>query len=218
MFTGIIEEIGKIKALKPISGSIRITVDAKTVTKDMKIDDSVSLNGACQTVIHKSNTEFTVEAVEETLKKTTLGKFKTGKMINLERAMILGDRLGGHLVQGHVDCIGRVQTIQNEGTGKLLWIEFPHEFSKYVVPIGSICIDGVSLTVAKKENHRFMVSIIPHTWKMTTFNELRVGSEVNLEFDIIGKYIESLTETYFNNNKSSKEKSYLEQYIDQPDL
>ncbi|OGU10486.1 MAG: riboflavin synthase subunit alpha [Ignavibacteria bacterium GWB2_35_12] len=218
MFTGIIEEIGKIKALKPISGSIRITIDANIVTKYLKIDDSVSLNGACQTVIQKSDTEFTVEAVEETLRKSTLGKFRPGKMINLERAMRLGDRLGGHLVQGHIDCIGKVQTIQNEGTGKLLWIEFPPEFSKYVVPLGSICIDGVSLTVAKKENHRFMVSIIPHTWKMTTFNELRVGSEVNLEFDIIGKYIESLTEPYFNQSKSKQEKSYLEQYIDQPDL
>lgn len=218
MFTGIIEEIGKIKTLKPISGSIRITVDAKIVSKELKIDDSVSLNGACQTVIQKTDSEFTVEAVEETLRKSTLGKFRPGKQINLERAMKIGDRLGGHLVQGHVDCIGKVQTIQNEGTGKLLWIEFPSEFSKYVVPLGSICIDGVSLTVAKKENNRFMVSIIPHTWEMTTFNELRVGSEVNLEFDIIGKYIESLTEPYFNHNKSTQEKSYLEQYIDQPDL
>jgi riboflavin synthase len=213
MFTGIIEEIGKIKSIKPVSGSYRITVDAKIVTNDLKIDDSVSLNGACQTVIHKTESEFTVEAVEETLRKSTLGKFKPGNKINLERAMKLGERLGGHLVQGHVDCKGRVQTIQSEGTGKLLWIEFPIEFAKYIVPVGSICIDGVSLTVAKKERNRFMVSIIPHTWKMTTLGELKTGSEVNLEFDIIGKYVESLTV-----HSTTKEKSYLEQYIDQPNL
>jgi riboflavin synthase len=141
MFTGIIEEIGKIKSIMPRAGSIRITVEARKVTNDLKIDDSVSLNGACQTVIQKSNTEFTVEAVEETLRKTTLGKFRPGKKINLERAMKLGDRLGGHMVQGHVDCIGSVETIQSEVTGKLLRIEFPSEFSKYIVPLGSICID-----------------------------------------------------------------------------
>ena len=213
MFTGIIEEIGKINSIKPVSGSYRITVSAKIVTRDLKIDDSVSLNGACQTVIHKTDSEFTVEAVEETIRKSTLGNFKPGQKINLERAMKIGDRLDGHLVQGHVDCIGRVQTIQSEGTGKLLWLEYPAEFSKYVVPVGSICIDGVSLTVAKKENNRLMVSIIPHTWKLTTLGELKSGSEVNLEFDIIGKYVESL-----NERSKTKEKSYLEQYIDQPNL
>ncbi|TAL66863.1 MAG: riboflavin synthase [Bacteroidetes bacterium] len=213
MFTGIIEDIGKIKSIKPVSGSYRITIESKVITNDLKIDDSVSLNGACQTVIQKTESDFTVEAVEETIRKSTLGKFKPGLKINLERAMKIGDRLGGHLVQGHVDCIGKVQTIQSEGTGKLLWIEYPSEFAKYVVPVGSICIDGVSLTVAKKENHRFMISIIPHTWKMTTLGELKTGIEVNLEFDIIGKYIESMTE-----QKSTKEKTYLEQFIDQPEL
>ncbi|MBI5325642.1 MAG: riboflavin synthase [Ignavibacteriae bacterium] len=218
MFTGIIEEVGIIKIIKPVSGSYKITVSAGLVTNDLKIDDSISLNGTCQTVVQKSDKEFSVEAVEETLRKTTLGKFHPGNKVNLERAMRLGDRLGGHLVQGHVDCTGRIQSIQSEGTGKLLLIEFPIEFAKYVVPLGSVCIDGVSLTIAKKEINRFMVSIIPHTWKMTTFCELETGKYVNLEFDIIGKYIESINDSRIENKINNKNKSYLEQFIEQPDL
>ncbi len=218
MFTGLIEEIGTLKSITTVSGSKRISVTAKTVLDDLKIDDSVAVNGVCLTVVSRTNYDFTTEAVEETIRKTTLGQFTAGRKINLERAMKLGGRLGGHLVQGHVDCTGRVQKIQSEGTGKLIWIEFPSEFSKYVVPLGSICIDGVSLTIAKKDINRFMVSVIPHTWETTTFKELKTGTELNLEFDIIGKYVESLTEPYTNNNRTKSGKSSLELFIDQPGM
>ncbi len=212
MFTGLIEEIGTVKSVQSIGSGRKITVQAEKVLDDLKIDDSIALNGACQTVIARTDKTFEVVAVEETLRKTTLGKFNSGKRINLERAAKVGDRIGGHLVQGHIDCTGNILSIQPETAGKLIWVGFPKEFRKYIVKIGSICINGVSLTVANLEGAKFMTAIIPHTWDMTTFNELRIGDEVNLEFDIIGKYIENMVEPFQTNKKS-----ILEDLIDQPD-
>lgn len=212
MFTGLIEEIGIIKAIKPIGGGRRVIVEAKKIMDDLKIDDSISLNGTCQTVVSRTDRTFDVEAVEETLTKTTFLKFYPGKKINLERAARLGDRMGGHLVQGHVDCTGKVSEIRKLSTGINLWITYPTEYSQYLVMTGSICIDGVSLTIARLEATKFMVSIIPHTWEMTTFKELIIGSEVNIEFDIIGKYVEKIM-----SHNPVKEKSILEKFIDQPD-
>ena len=198
MFTGLIEEIGTIKTIRPIGGGKRITVQANKIMDDLKIDDSVALNGACQTVVSRTGDTFDVEAVEETLRKSTLGKFTPGKKINLERAAKLGDRMGGHLVQGHVDCTGHILSIQPEAAGKLVWISFPGEFNRYIVPVGSICI--VSLTVAKIEGTKFMVSVIPHTWELTMMRELKSGTEVNLEFDMIGKYVERMVEPQLHKN------------------
>jgi riboflavin synthase len=211
MFTGLIEEIGTIKAIRTVGGGRRITVHAKKIMNDLKIDDSVALNGTCQTVVSLTPDSFDVEAVEETIRKTTLGRFATGMKINLERAAKLGDRMGGHLVQGHVDCTGYILSIIPEGAGKLVWISFPGEFRKYIVPIGSICIDGVSLTIAKAEATKFMVSVIPHTWQVTLFNELKSGTQVNLEFDIIGKYVENMMSP--NINKDNGNKSDLEKFL-----
>jgi riboflavin synthase len=219
MFTGLIEEIGKINSTRPLGNGLRITIEAYKIMDDVKVDDSISINGACQTVVSKTNNTFTVEAVEETLKKTTLTNFKFGKKINLERALKLSDRLGGHIVQGHVDSTGKVISIQPLSAGILLWIQFPSEFSKYIVKHGSICIDGVSLTVADLEQNKFMVSIIPHTWNVTTLVDLKPNTEVNLEFDIIGKYVENLvTSGAVINNNIEKKKSILEQYITQPEF
>ncbi len=198
MFTGLIEEIGTVEAIRPIGRGKRITVLANKIMEDLKVDDSVALNGACQTVVDITGNTFDVEAVEETLRKTTLGKFISGKKINLERAAKLGDRMGGHLVQGHVDCVGHILTIIPESAGKLVWISFPSQIRKYIVPVGSICIDGVSLTVAKVEADKFMVAVIPHTWDLTMFKELKNGQEVNLEFDIIGKYVENMVNPHLN--------------------
>jgi riboflavin synthase len=198
MFTGLIEEIGIIKSISPKGGGKRITVQAKKMMDDLKIDDSVALNGVCQTVVGRMTDTFDVEAVEETIRKTTFNQLTPGKKINLERATKLGDRMGGHLVQGHVDCVGNVLTIHPESAGKLVWISFPEQFRKYVVPVGSVCIDGVSLTVAKVEATKFMVSIIPHTWDVTMFRELKTGAKVNLEFDIIGKYVENMLDPHLN--------------------
>ncbi len=212
MFTGLVEEIGKIKAISNLGGGKKISVSTKKIIEELKIDDSVSINGACQTVIKVGINEFDVIAVEETLRKTTLGKLKTGDEVNLERALRLSDRLGGHIVQGHVDTTGKVQSIEKENTGILYWFSFPAEFGKYLVNTGSICINGVSLTTSRVERARFCVAVIPHTVSVTTFKNLSNGSEVNLEFDILGKYIEKMLTV----NHSAK-KSALDIYIDQPE-
>lgn len=212
MFTGLIEEIGIIKQIKNLGGGKRISVEAYKILDDLKIDDSVSINGVCQTVVHISSNTFEVEAVEETLRKTTFKTLRTGKKVNLERAAMVGARLGGHIVQGHTDITGYVKSIEKQLTGILLWVEFPVNYRKYVVEHGSICIDGVSLTIARLSGSMLMVSVIPHTWKNTTLAELSNGSEVNLEFDIIGKYIENFTNYGKSNSNSS-----LDKYIDQPD-
>lgn len=216
MFTGLIEELGTIKSISPLGGGIKITVQADKVMDGLKIDDSVALNGVCQTVVAISGNEFTVEAVEETMRKTTFKSFHAGRKINLERAAALGDRLGGHIVQGHVDCAGKIMTIQQEATARNVWISMPPQFSKFVVQEGSICIDGVSLTTARVEGDKFMVAIIPHTWKVTIFSEYSVGKEVNLEFDIIGKYVDKMVSPYLGQNSPEPGKSILEQYITQP--
>jgi len=214
MFTGLIEEVGEIISSSRIGGGLRIRVRANKIMDDLKIDDSVSLNGVCQTVVSRTNNSFDVEAVEETLRKTTLSKLKQGDKLNLERAAALGDRMGGHLVQGHVDCVGNILSVNPESTGRLVWISFPQRYSKYIVQQGSICIHGISLTVAKAELGKFMISIIPHTWDVTVLKDMKTGSEVNLEFDIIGKYVENMLIPHVNSKSSN---SILDQYKDQPE-
>lgn len=216
MFTGLIEEVGKIIEVHNLGGGKRIKVQAKKIMNDLKIDDSVSINGVCQTVVSIDKNTFEVEAVEETLSKTTLGSFKASKKVNLERAARLGDRLGGHLVQGHTDITASVKSIDKQSTGILIWIEIPVTYSPFVVQHGSISIDGVSLTVARLTKTMLMVSVIPHTWKNTTLSLLSNGDKVNLEFDIIGKYIQNFVN--FNSSQVPQTNSILDQYITQPDF
>jgi riboflavin synthase len=211
MFTGLIEEIGVVKSIVSLGGGKSITIEAKKIMDDIKIDDSVAVDGACQTVVHFDKNTIKVEAIEETLLKTTLGSFRVGKKVNLERAAKLGDRMGGHLVQGHVDCKGIVKSIDEKATEVQIWIEFPLEFDKYIIPVGSIAVNGVSLTVAKVSRNQFMLTIIPHTWKVTNLYMLKPGSLVNLEFDLIGKYVEKMI------SPQKKSTNSLEKYIDQPD-
>lgn len=192
MFTGLIEEIGEVKSIISIGGGKKITVLANKIMDDLKIDDSVSLNGCCQTVVSHEDKTFEVIAIEETLRKTTLGNFRPGQKINLERALLPTSRMGGHIVQGHVDAVGTVIKIIPESTGILVTISFPQEFAKYIVPVGSICLEGVSLTAARVEGNYFTVAIIPHTWEVTNLGKLQAGDKVNLEFDVIGKYIEKM--------------------------
>ncbi len=211
MFTGLIEEIGSIKKVKSIGGGIKIQISATKIMDDLKIDDSVSINGTCQTVVSLSNNSFDVEAVEETLIKTTLGYLKSGELVNLERAALPSSRLGGHFVQGHVDCIGELARIDKLQTAVNLWFSYPKGFAELIVPTGSICINGVSLTSARVENDQFMVAIIPHTYKSTNLKDLKMGSKVNLEFDIIGKYVVKML-----NSIDKKKISTLDKYITQP--
>lgn len=218
MFTGLVEEIGAVKSVVHLGGGRRISFEASKITSDLKIDDSVSVNGVCQTVVSKLNSEFVVETIEETVSKTTLGSFVPGKRVNLERAITLSSRLGGHIVQGHVDTTGTVLKVEMLSTGKNIWIEFPKKFEQYIVATGSITIDGVSLTAARVETGKFMVSIIPHSWKNTTLSELKPGIKVNLEFDILGKYLEKLFLLNKIGTNIDKNISNLNFYLSQPDI
>jgi len=193
MFTGIIEEVGKVIDLKREDENLHITVEAN-FSSELKIDQSVAHNGVCLTVVDLKENLFTVTAIKETLAKTNLGELKVGNPINLERGMILGERLDGHLVQGHVDqtaiCIG----IEEQNGSHLFTFEYESKLKNVTIEKGSITVNGVSLTVVNSQINKFSVAIIPYTLEHTTFRNLQVNDKVNLEFDVIGKYVKRLTE------------------------
>jgi riboflavin synthase len=193
MFTGIIEEIGIIENVKPSGSGVRLAVRAPKSASELKIHDSVDINGACHTVVWRDDNSFEVESVEETLKKTGIGNLKPGDQVNLELPMRLNERLGGHLVLGHVDTTGKILRIEKREGSWFIFITIPSEFEQYVVPVGSISIDGVSLTIATLEGNTLAVSIIPYTMDNTIFKFYKNGSAVNIEFDIVGKYVERMT-------------------------
>ena len=193
MFTGLIEEVGTVVSVKPTGDGADLVLKGATVMDDLKIDDSIAVNGCCLTVTSRTNDTFNVTTVSETLKKTTLGELKEGSQVNLERAMQLGDRLGGHIVQGHVDTTGVVDEVVTNETGWEVWVRFPAENRKYLIPVGSVCINGVSLTVAEVEPERLKVAIIPHTLKETNLFLFQAGDRVNMEFDLLAKYVENFT-------------------------
>lgn len=188
MFTGIIEEVGRIVQVRDLGGGKRLTIQAH-MTPELRPDQSVSVNGACQTVVSTTADTFDVVAVEETLRKTTLGGFTGGQAVNLERAMRTDGRLDGHLVQGHVDGVGHITATETLDTSWLYRLSFPEQFRPYLIPVGSITIDGISLTVARLDAQELTVSIIPHTYQNTIVPQWKVGRTVNLEFDLIGKYV-----------------------------
>jgi len=192
MFTGIITEIGRVAAVTPEGGGRRLTVHAPASSRELRVDDSIALSGVCLTVIARTETTFTAQAVEETLKKTTLGALAPGARINLELPLRLSDRLGGHIVLGHTDCVGRVTTVEPRETSTVIGVEYPGEFARYIVPVGSIAVDGISLTIAASAGSSFSVSVIPHTLANTTLGSASAGTPVNLEFDLLGKYVERL--------------------------
>jgi riboflavin synthase len=188
MFTGIIESTGTLLSIVDLGGGIEFTI-ASSLASELTVDDSISVNGVCLTVVRKTDRDFTVQLVEETLRKTSLGRLIVGSTVNLERAMVLGARLDGHIVQGHVDTIGKVVHFEEEATGWLIEIEYPVEFSDYIIGRGSISVDGISLTVARDGEHTFTIAVIPYTREHTNLRDVAVGSIVNLEFDMIGKYV-----------------------------
>lgn len=190
MFTGLIKDVGTIVGIRPQGEGLRLVVESlKPEFQNLSIDESIAINGACQTVVKLSQNWFEVDTVEETLKKTTLGSLKIGEKVNLERALRLSDRLGGHLVQGHVDTVGIIESLRKQSASWEFQISFPDEFQPYIIPVGSIAIDGISLTVAEVFEHAFKVAIIPYTFENTTLTQKKQGERVNLEFDLIGKYI-----------------------------
>jgi riboflavin synthase len=188
MFTGIIEQLGTLSDIEDLGGGKSFTIQAE-LSQYLSVDDSICVNGVCLTVIHCTQTHFRVQAVEETLRKTTLSHWMVGIVVNLERGMIMGGRFDGHWVQGHVDTTGTLVAITPEQTGIRLDFSYPPSFADHLVDRGSIAIDGISLTIAEAGTTTFSVAIIPYTWEHTQLKQLQPGSPVNLEFDMIGKYI-----------------------------
>lgn len=192
MFTGIVEEVGAVVALRP-GAEPSLTVGAKVVLSDLKLGDSVAVNGACLTVTAKDQASFTVGLMPETLRRTNLGVLRPGDKVNLERALSLGGRLGGHFVQGHVDGIGRLAEVKRQRQAILLRFNAPAEVLRYVVPKGFIAIDGISLTVVECDRTSFSVSLVTYTQQNVALAEKGVGYSANLETDILGKYVERFT-------------------------
>lgn len=192
MFTGIIEEMGEVKALRREGGSARLTLSASAVLEETVLGDSICVNGVCLTVVDKGNREFSADVAAETLKVTNLGELRVGQVVNLERALRMSARIGGHLVTGHVDTVGRIREKRQEGNSWRYSIEMPSDALRYIIKKGSVAMDGISLTVADVSESGFSVAVIPHTAKVTTLGIKSVGDSVNLETDIIGKYVERL--------------------------
>lgn len=192
MFTGIIEETGVIRAVQRGAKSAVLTVEAKKVLEDVHIGDSIATNGVCLTVTSVRGDCFTADVMNESLRRSSLGDLKPGSRVNLERAMAANGRFGGHIVSGHIDGTGTVVSVRRDDIAVWYTVRTTPQLMRYIVEKGSIAIDGISLTVAAVETDRFSVSVIPHTAQETTLSEKRPGATVNLENDVIGKYVEKL--------------------------
>ncbi len=188
MFNGIIEELGKVTSVRDIGGGKELSISCR-LASSLEVDNSLCVNGVCQTVVRQEKDSVTVQVVEETLRKTALGDLKPGSEVNLERSLSLAQRIDGHLVQGHVDTTGEMLDVRKEGTNWLCTIGYDPEWRDLIVGRGSIAIDGISLTVARETGNRFTVAIIPYTWDHTVIKNRKKGDRVNLEFDILGKYV-----------------------------
>jgi riboflavin synthase len=196
MFTGLVEEIGRVASVAERGPGSRLEISASTVVEGLKLGDSIAVNGACLTVVAFSTEGFAVDCVAETLRRTALHEIAPGAAVNLERAMALGDRLGGHLVQGHVDGVGEITGCPSEGEGYRLRVRVPDELMIFVVEKGSLAIDGVSLTIAERHEDGVTIALIPHTTAHTTLGPARVGTLANLEVDLVAKYVAQLAGPY----------------------
>ncbi|MDP6088269.1 MAG: riboflavin synthase [Nitrospinota bacterium] len=192
MFTGIIEHVGTVESIRAAPDGARLSIRSPEAAGELGEGDSVAVNGACLTKVGGNKETFAVDVSPESLKKTNLGALRKGDPLNLELAMRLGDRLGGHMVSGHVDAVGRIEDRRAEGDSEIVAIQAPPEVMRYVVSKGSVAVDGISLTIAERETVRFRVAIIPHTALKTTLLSKKPGDPVNLEADLIGKYVERL--------------------------
>ena len=189
MFTGIVKELGQVRRISGLGGIYKLSVEAKDIQGALNIGDSVSVNGVCLTLTAKDKNILDFDVMGETFKRTNFSKLKIGEFVNLEPALRAGDPLGGHFVTGHIDCAGKVKDVKRAGDNYSIEIAFPVKYKRLVVEKGSISLDGVSLTVGSVGDGTAMVHIIPHTLKMTTLGSRRPGDEINIEFDIVGKYI-----------------------------
>ena len=191
MFTGIIESLGTVKDLRHDQDNLHVTISS-AITPELKIDQSVAHNGVCLTVVAIDSDSYTVTAIRETIEKTNLGDWKLGDSVNLERAMKLGDRLDGHIVQGHVDQTGICVSVENANGSWYYTFEYDEKLNNLTIEKGSITVNGVSLTVVNSKQNQFSVAIIPYTYEHTNFKNFEVGTKINLEFDVIGKYVARL--------------------------
>ena len=210
MFTGIVEEVGSLKEICLGNGFSNVEINCSKVLEETKIGDSIAVNGVCLTVNKLNNNSFVADVMGETLERTNLGNLKSGSKVNLERALKLSDRLGGHIVSGHIDGKGRIISIDSKEDGTWFTISAGNEILKYIIFKGSITIDGISLTVAYVDNEVFKVSVIPHTLKNTILEYKSEGSYVNLENDMVGKYIERFSSFKSESNKDEKSRITLD--------
>jgi len=192
VFTGIVREVGRVASVDAVGGGIRLEVDAAATAAATAIGDSVSVSGCCLTAVSVTGRRIAFDAVPETLARTSLGALATGARVNLEPSLRAGEPLGGHYVQGHVDGVGTVRSVADEGESRRVWVDAPSEILRYVVEKGSIAVEGASLTLAGVDDGGFSVALIPHTLAETTLGELAPGASVNLEVDVLAKYVERL--------------------------
>jgi riboflavin synthase len=210
MFTGIIEGLGTISGIQPSNQGKKITVKSDFFLENTKIGDSIALNGACLTAVEIRGNSFQVDVAPETLSMSILSHAKIGDRVNLERALRLSDRLDGHLVSGHVDGIGKIKERKNQGNAIIITVEIPDTISRYIIKKGSVAVDGVSLTVNACNSNSFQISIIPHTAKLTTVGFKRIGDQVNIETDMIGKYIERFITQKAGDSESQTNRSSID--------
>jgi len=192
MFTGIIEELGRVRSIEMRGENARIVIESHTVTEDTKHGDSIAVNGVCLTAVDIEKDCFAADVSRETLSRSTLGGLKPGVPVNLERAVTPATRLGGHIVQGHVDARGQLVSVSDHGESWTVRIAYPKEISRYLVFKGSVSVEGISLTIAALTDDYFEIAIIPKTWEVTNLSQLRPGDYVNLEVDVIAKYVERI--------------------------
>jgi riboflavin synthase len=192
VFTGLIREVGHVAGVEGGDGGVRLEIEAPLISVGAALGDSVAINGVCLTVVAVDGDRLAFDAVPETLSRSSLGRLAAGSPVNLEPALRAGDALGGHYVQGHVDGVGAVRTVEAEGEGRRLWFDAPTDLLRYVVEKGSIAIEGTSLTIAALDEAGFAVALIPHTLEATTFGSLQASDPVNLEVDVLAKYVERL--------------------------
>jgi len=192
MFTGIVRERGHVAAIDGGAAGVRLRVEAPRIAAEVALGDSVAVDGVCLTVVAIDGGKLDFDAVPETLSRTALRRLAAGDAVNLEPALRAGDAMGGHVMQGHVDGVGRVRSVEPEGDGKRIWVDAPADIVRYCVEKGSIALDGVSLTIAALDDAGFAVALIPHTLAETTLGSVAPGDEVNLEIDVLAKYVERL--------------------------
>lgn len=213
MFTGLVEETGGIRSVRRAGRSLHLTVSARAVLEGTRVGDSIAVNGVCLTVVRLESDAFTADVMPETYQKTNLAQLPAGAQVNLERTMALGDRFGGHIMQGHVDGVGTIKSLRQEEIAWWVTVTAGPDLLRYIVPKGSIAIDGISLTVVEVQPDGFTVSLIPHTWSVTAMRGRKVGDMVNLEVDILAKYVERMLAGRLGESSSGQRQGVTESFL-----